>query len=59
MYSSASIDVKTVSPDLLPQLWHIAESPLAAQWRLRYAKVAETMARTANIRHLVIHFSRL
>jgi hypothetical protein len=53
-YSSTSIDVKTGSPDLadfaktwslLPRLWHIALR------RLRYAKVAQTMAQTANIRN--------
>jgi hypothetical protein len=56
LYSSISIDLKSGSPDpadfakprcLLPRLWHIA------QRRLRYAKVAQTMVRTANIHHLV------
>jgi hypothetical protein len=55
-YSSASIEVKTGSPDpadfaktqhLLPLLWHIELR------RLRYAKIAQTMPQTANIRHLV------
>jgi hypothetical protein len=55
-YSGASINVKTGSPDpadfaktrrLLPRLWHIALK------QLQYAKVAQTMARTANICQLV------
>jgi hypothetical protein len=39
---------------LLPRLWHIAQSPMAYRMSLLlYAKDAQTMARTANIHHLV------